>query len=376
MRRILNIAAAALLVLVAPLAAVPSWDFPPPRPFTGSAWRNPYEGWQGGFKKVNLHAHSRAWGGLTSGASSAAELAEVYAAQGFDALAISNYFQLTKLEQPPLSLVRGWEHGLNLTKAHRLVLGTDEIVPIDFPISTRATRQWVLNMLGGTGALVGLNHPSLRGGHDCEEVEALTGFQLFEVHNAYATSHFEWDCALTAGRLAWAMGNDDSHSAAAGIGIAWNMVGAETAAEGPILSALGSGRSYVVRGEGGRMDVEVQRLSIEGDGVVLVLSAPASSIEWITDGGQRRQLDRDTASSRFVPGPEHHYVRAVVRTPITELVLNPLVREGAWSAPRATIAWPRTIGSWALWLAAAVFVAWLTRPRRTLSLVPRERRAA
>lgn len=375
MRRVLEIAAVGVLVLVAPLAAVPAWDFPAPRPFSG-AWRNPYEGWEGGFKKVNLHAHSRAWGGLTSGASSAAELAAAYAGQGYDALAISNYFQRTSLEPAPLSLVRGWEHGLNVTKAHRLVLGTDEILPIDFPVSTRASRQWVLNTLASTGALVGLNHPSLRGGHDCADVEALTGFHLFEVHNAYATSHFEWDCALTAGRLAWAMGNDDSHSAAAGIGIAWNMVGAGAADEGSILSALGSGRSYVVRGEGGRMDVEVRRLSLEGDGIVLALSAPASSIEWITDGGVRRRVDRDTATSRFSPGPEHHYVRAVIRTPITELVLNPVVREGAFAAPRATIDWPRTLASWAAWLLGAGAVAWLVKPRRTLTLVRSERRAA
>lgn len=376
MRQPLVIAAVAVLVLLAPLAAVPAYDFPGPRPFAGPTWRNPYERWQGALK-VNLHAHSRAWGGLTSGASTAHALAAAYARWGFDALAISNYFQVTHVDAPPLPLVRAWEHGLNPSKSHRLVLGTDEVMRFDFPVSTRSARQWVLQQLTGSGALVGLNHPSLRQGHSCDDVEALTGYQLFEVHNPYATSHLEWDCALSAGRLAWAMGNDDSHSDRdEGIGIAWNMVGAAGADEASILSAVGAGRSYVVRGERGRMDVSLGALEADGDAFVLGLSGPASRIEWFTDGGALRQVDRDTSSSRFTPGPRDHYVRAVVRTPITELVLNPIVREGAWSPPVATIAWPRTVGAWLAWLAGAVAVAWLAKPRRTLTLVRDERRAA
>lgn len=377
MRQPLVIAAVAVLVAIAPIAAVPVYDFPAARPFTGAAWRNPYEGWRGGYRKVNLHAHSRAWGGLTSGATPPGELAEAYARWGFDALAISNYFQVTELESAPLPLVRAWEHGLNVTKSHRLVLGTSEVRHLDFPISTRSARQWVIDMLAGSGALVGLNHPALRQGHSCADVEALTGYQLLEVHNPYATSALEWDCALSAGRLVWAMGNDDSHSAREeGIGIAWNMVGTDGLDEESILSALGSGRSYVVRGERGRMDVALQGLWAAGDTFVLELTGVASRVEWLTDGGALRQVDRDTARARFTPGPGDHYVRAVIHTPISELVLNPIVREGAWAPPRASIDWPWTVGSWAAWLAGAAVVAWLARPRRTLTLVRDERRAA
>lgn len=377
MRQALVITGIVALVGLAPLAAVPSYDFPAPRPFAGAGWQNPYEGWWSGFKKVNLHAHSRAWGGITSGASSAEDLAKAYADWGFAALAISNYFHVTTLDAPPLPMVRAYEHGVNFSKSHRMVFGTSEVRPFDFPISTRSARQWVLDTLAVPGALVGLNHPSLRQGHPCGDVEALTGYQLFEVHNAYATSFFEWDCALAAGRLAWAMGNDDSHSTREeGIGIAWNMVGTQAVDEASILSALGSGRSYVVRGERGRMDVEVMGLMRDGDGFVLELNRPASRIEWLTDGGAMRKVDRDVDRSRFVPERGDHYVRVVVRTPITELVLNPIVREGEWTAPVATIDWPMTVGGWLAWLSGAVLVAWLGRPRRLLHVVRDERLAA
>ena len=365
------------LLLTAPLAAVPAYDFPERRPFAGERWLNPYEGWRGGFLKVNLHAHSAAWLGVTAGESSPEAMAQRYADFGFDALALSNYHQLTHLERPALPMVRAYEHGLNVTKSHRLVLGASEVVAFDFPISTRSMRQWVLDLLGARAALVGINHPSLRDGHGCADLERLTGYQLVEVHNPYATSHLEWDCALAAGRLAWVVGNDDSHSTREqGIGIAWNMVGAAAPAESAILEALARGRSYAVRGERGRMDVHVTEVVQDAPGQFrLELDAPAR-VEWVVDGTVR-QVDEGVASARFVaPEKGGHFVRAVVRTPITELLLNPFVRQGAWTPPVATVDWPVTVAGWVAWLAAAFLTALLARrPRAHLRLVDREQAA-
>ncbi len=366
-----------VLVLVAPLAAVPSYDFPARRPFDGERWENPYEGWRGPFLKVNLHAHSRAWGGLTAGQTSPDELARAYAERGFAALAVSNYHQVTQVDAAPLPMIRAYEHGFNWSKSHRLVLGIDDVIGIDFPVSTRSSRQWVLDVLGHSGGLIGLNHPSLRQGHSCQDVEALTGFQLLEIHNPYATSLVEWDCALSAGRLAWAVGNDDAHSTREeSIGIAWNMVGAELASEAALLEAIGAGRSYVVRGERGRMDVQVTSLEIDEDGAMtLSLDAPAR-VEWLVDGGAMQQADEGVSVSRFMPPPGAHYVRGVVRTPITEIVLNPIVRSGRWTRPVATIDWGQTFAWWAGWLIAAAAFAWLGRPNHLRLVATPIRRAA
>ncbi|MCA2976718.1 MAG: hypothetical protein INH37_00395 [Myxococcaceae bacterium] len=378
MRRGAFTAAVVGLVLTAPVVAVPSYDFPAPRPFSGERWHNPYAGWRGRFLKVNLHAHSGAWLGLTAGADTPEAMARRYAEFGYDALALSNYHQVTEVEGAPLPMLRAYEHGYNLSKAHRLVLGTSTPVNLDFPLSTRSMRQWLLDVLGARSALVGLNHPSLRAGHDCDEVERLTGFRLLEVHNAYATSHLEWDCALTAGRLAWGIGNDDSHSAREeGIGVAWNMVAAEAPTEAALLEALAAGRSYTVRGERGRMDVRVVEVSQDEPGLFrLELDGPAR-VEWVVDGSVR-QADDSVSTARFsAPVRSGHYVRAVVRTPITEILLNPFVRAGAWTPPVATIDWPLTALGWVAWLVGAAVTAWL-RPRATprLRLVHRDERAA
>jgi hypothetical protein len=366
-----------MLVLVAPFAAVPSYDFPAQRPFEGDSWSNPYAGWRGSFLKVNLHAHSRAWGGLTAGETSAHELSRAYAERGFAALAVSNYQQVTHVEAAPLPMIRGYEHGFNLRKSHRLVLGTDHVVGIDFPVSTRSSRQWVLGVLGQSGGLVGLNHPALRQGHSCDDVGALTGFQLLEIHNPYATSLFEWDCALSAGRLAWAIGNDDAHSTREeSIGVAWNMVGANVATEAALLHAIGSGRSYVVRGERGQMDVQIVSLDVDEAGAITLVLDGAAHVEWVVDGGVVEQVQDAVSVSRFVPSAQAHYVRAVVRTPITELVMNPVVRSGRWTPPVATIDWGLTVTWWAGWFMAAAAISWLTRSRTHLRLVTKNVQAA
>ncbi len=378
MRRALWWIAIVGLVLVAPIAAVPSYEFPPPQPFVGPSWHNPYSRWDGPYRKVNLHAHSVAWGGLTAGEASPEEMAARYAEAGFEALALSNYHQVTTLERPPLPMLRAYEHGINLTKAHRLVLGSSDTVALDFPVSTRSMRQWMLNVLGSRAALVGLNHPSLRGGHGCADVAALTGFQLFEVHNPYATSHLEWDCALSAGRLAWVVGNDDAHTARdESIGIAWNMVGTRELTEAAIFDALGAGRSYAVRGTNGRMDVELRELTEDQPGLFRIQLSGKARIEWWMDGTLREAHDDTDGSWIQVPGDAGHYVRVVVRTPNTELVFNPIIRQGAWSAPVATIDWFVTGGSWLSWCVAASVLAWAGRRKAPrLRLVASDRRAA
>jgi hypothetical protein len=366
------------LVVVAPLAAVPAFRFPAPTPFSGSGWLNPYASWSGRALKVNLHAHSRAWGGLTAGADEPAALAQAYAARGYDALAISNYHAVTELSPSPLPLLRAYEHGINVTKSHRLVLGAAAPLRFDFPVSTRSIRQFMLTTLGRSAALIGLNHPSLQGGHGCDDVSALTGFQLMEVHNPYATSHFEWDCALTAGRLAWVVGNDDAHVVRdSSIGVSWNRIEAEPS-EASIINALRAGRSYAVRGEGGVEDLQVISLELDAAGDVELRLTAEADVEWVADGGAVRQRDQGISSSRYRPTAADHYVRAVVRTARTEMLLNPIVRQGRWVEPRASIDWPMTVGGWLAWLAGAFVLARALRPARGLYLVrdrPRQKAA-
>src|SRR5262249_39513613 len=61
---------AALLLL--PYLWVPVYNFPDPRPFSGPRLYNPYEAIAEPWRRVNLHAHARAWMGITNGRQSEA----------------------------------------------------------------------------------------------------------------------------------------------------------------------------------------------------------------------------------------------------------------------------------------------------------------
>jgi hypothetical protein len=124
------------------------------------------------------------------------------------------------------------------------------------------------------------------------------------------------------------------------------------------------------------MDVQVTSLEIDEDGAMtLSLDAPAR-VEWLVDGGAMQQADEGVSVSRFMPPPGAHYVRGVVRTPITEIVLNPIVRSGRWTRPVATIDWGQTFAWWAGWLIAAAAFAWLGRPNHLRLVATPIRRAA
>src|SRR5262245_61855581 len=69
----------------------PVYRFPSAEPFRGGQLFNPYSRSVTPWWKVNLHAHSRAWGGLTNGRSTAEETVSRYRAMGYDVAAVSNY---------------------------------------------------------------------------------------------------------------------------------------------------------------------------------------------------------------------------------------------------------------------------------------------
>ena len=112
-----------LLAAALPSLAVPVYRFPAPAPFAGAQWHNPYAGMDAAlpWRTVNLHAHSAAWGGVTHGAGTPDEVRNAYRRLGYDAVAVSNYHRVDTA--PGAGALAVYEHGMNVPKAHVLVLG-------------------------------------------------------------------------------------------------------------------------------------------------------------------------------------------------------------------------------------------------------------
>ena len=54
-------------VVLLPYVRGPLYRFPDPLPFAGGELENPYAGIGSAWQRANLHAHGRAWSGLTNG---------------------------------------------------------------------------------------------------------------------------------------------------------------------------------------------------------------------------------------------------------------------------------------------------------------------
>src|ERR1051325_4655641 len=170
---------ATLLGLAALYLWCPVHRFPAPLPFHGQHWYNPYAAVTSDMHwwKVNLHAHTRAWLGLTSGHGSADEALARYRAMGYDAAPVSNYQAITRSRTNSPSALTAYEHGFNVRKMHFLVLAPRSVDWLDYPLlQGRDEEQHRIDRLRATAGLVIMAHPQLRHALAKSDLQALTGY--------------------------------------------------------------------------------------------------------------------------------------------------------------------------------------------------------
>jgi hypothetical protein len=161
--------AALVSVVVLPLVRAPLYDFPPPTPFAGPLLTSPYRGGGGPWCRVNLHAHSRAWGGVTAGAHTETEVNDAYRDAGTGAWAISNY------HAPGGGRLRSYEHGYNVFKAHRLLIQPTRVDLFDALLPTLSFKQYQVERLSHQAAALVVTHPWWKGGYDASVLRQVTG---------------------------------------------------------------------------------------------------------------------------------------------------------------------------------------------------------
>jgi hypothetical protein len=309
----------------------PAYHFPSAQPFRGDQLFNPYA--QGAERvacwwKVNLHAHSRAWAGLTNGRSTAQETVSRYRAMGYDVASVSNYNEIATTRASELAV---YEQGYNLIKSHLLVVGAHHVDWWDYPIFQGVNeKQDRIDRLRGDGALVVVAHPELRLGFSTYDLERLTGYDAIEVASHFGNGERFWDAGLSAGRLSAALGGDDSHNSSdpRQTGHVWTMISAPSVAPADIIAAIRAGGTYVVVSSigQGRADVALQRVETRGDTIEVSIDGEPATIRFIGQNGRALMVARNTRGARYVLPRDEPYARAVVETPRARLILNPVVR--------------------------------------------------
>lgn len=303
------------------------YSFPGPRPFAGAHLYNPYARVGERWLKVNLHAHARAWGGLTNGRGSNADVQARYRAAGYDIGITSNYFDPAQVADT--SEVTAYEQGFNLNKTHLLVLGTSRVDWADLPfVESASQKQMRIDRVLRDGGLPIVLHPELRDGYTAADLRQLTSYPALEVVSHFGDALAYWDDALTAGRLVWAVGDDDAHNIADSnqVGRAWTMVAAENTSRAAVLGAIRAGGTYAVKGRNGSASARLLSLTTRGDTLTVRTAGAPATILFL--GRQGRELGRREATheARFILARAEPYARVVVRAATTTLYLNPVVR--------------------------------------------------
>jgi hypothetical protein len=348
------------LVLFAILITLPylrgqSYQFPPPAPFSGAAFLNPYQSATATWQRANLHAHARAWGGFTNGRQSAQEVVDRYRGLGYSIAGVSDYQHITAHDGVPT--IPEYEHGYNLAKRHQLAIGARGVEWLDFPLwQSVSNQQLVIDRVKAQAELVALAHPS-HDAYSADDLRRLTGYDLMEVVNGPFVMEDAWDAALSSGRLVWAIADDDTHDLTdpQRTGVAWNMIGAPTTSTSDVVSALKAGRSYAVMKtvEGPTpLDPPIPGVAFADGTLTVQLAAKPSTFVFIGQNGTVRKLVNDTTSASYTFAPDDTYIRTVVRSGETAAFLNPVVRYDGHQVQALTA----TIDSASTWTMRAGYV--------------------
>ena len=334
--------AAAVGTLSLGLAALYLWcpvhHFPAAQRFHGQRWYNPYAAitptttW----KKVNLHAHARAWYGLTNGRGSADDMLRHYRAMGYDAAPASDYQAITRASANDSGSLTVYEHGFNVRKVHFLAIGPRQVDWLDYPLlQGRDEEQHRIDRLRASGGLVIIAHPRLRGAFSDADLRLLAGYAAIEIGSHASRGEDAWNVALDAGRPVWGVANDDTHDADSPneSGAYWSMIASPTADARGLIAALSAGHAYAVFGHRGQPDISLTSVAIVGDTLSASFDGAPARLELIGPGGRVLAAVSGAHDARWVIPCDAGWVRVVARTATTRLFLEPLLRTDTGALP-------------------------------------------
>ncbi|MCB0429215.1 MAG: hypothetical protein H6585_04530 [Flavobacteriales bacterium] len=360
------------------------YRFPEARPFTGDHFYNPYDGLtEGGWKIGNFHAHAHAWGGVTHGYDSREDIIRKYQAFHYDIINISDYMKIPEAPDPG-TLLRVYEHGVNIGKHHQVVINPSEVNGLEFPLWQHIhNKQTMISSLKeDTGCVVALAHPSFSVGYSVEELQKISGYDMMEVLNHRAYSLSRWDAALSSGHPAWILADDDMHEIADSAYLARNatLVYAPDLKASSIVNALRTGKTIGVEiytsfdeplmTKTSRIDSmeRITGVQLQHDTLKIGWTKPASHVTFIGQNGDTLFQTKDGLKAAYGIRPEDTYVRTEITFESgNRFFLNPIIRTKGGSPPvprveeRVALTW---IYRFLMFLIVLTPLGWWWRKRR------------
>jgi len=367
-RKLKTVAGILLLLLAAILLSgifinlnTPRYVFPGPVPFHGSKIYNPYQDMDSShWLKANFQVQSRVWWGLTNGRNNQSKAVfDLYHQLGYDLLCFSDYQHINKYGENALGYIPAYEHGYGFRKRHQVCIGSGKVLWLDYPLwQSLNHKQNIINRLKPDNDIVAIAHPNLKNGYDTSDFKYLTGYDLIEVFNHITCSEAHWDSALSAGRPAYILADDDAHDISNPhlVGRFCTFIKSPSVRQNDITQALKSGKAYgaqiyMIEEDGypekiaySRQMPYLKSAQMKGNIFKVEVSQMPKQISFIGQGGRIKRVFRDVKDASYVFGPDDTYIRAEVIFPNkwndagTRFLLNPVFRYSGEGIPQMPVA--------------------------------------
>ncbi len=359
-----------IVISLIPYIISPVYDFKEPAAFNGSLLYNPYEGISDNkWYKANFHTHSNVHFGITDGRASKPEaINEIYSKMGYEIIGISNYMNLDVPKDGKEKYFPVYEHGLGIFKTHYLVLGADNVRPLDyFYYASLNNKQFMINAIKNDGNIISIVHPWMRNAFSLNDISYLDNYDCIEICRYSKTSSEYVDKALSSGKNIKLIANDDSHNVhdQDEFGKALTIINAKSKSQTDIIEAIKKGRAVCVNLINAGFNTfelknkripflpELKEFNVSGDTVSLQFDSLAAEIKFIGQDGIQKSVVQNSDSANYVFKNDDTYIRAeVVFRGNIVFYLNPVFRyeTSADKVYTAKINYPLTLFYYILWL--------------------------
>jgi hypothetical protein len=226
----------------------PIYDFPEPKPFSGTHFYNPYQNIDSSaWFKGNFHAHANPYGILTDGRKNTSKaIFQRYDSLNYKSFSITNYMHIDTFQSNSPKYIPAYEHGYSPVKYHQLVLGAKQVFYFDYPLfQWSSNKQYIIDRVRINSDLLAIAHPEFMGAYSLTDATKLCNYDLVEVMNQRKYSFDFWDAALSSGRAVWILANDDTHDLddPADYGMQATLINAPSQEKNEVLKAMKAGRT-------------------------------------------------------------------------------------------------------------------------------------
>jgi hypothetical protein len=238
-----------LLVIIAIVfyMTCPVYNFDEPETFNGNKLFNPYDNIDTAvWKKSNFHCHTKASDGLNT----VGEIMNAYSKYGYEIIAVSDHSTITKTDVIPSEYIPVYEHGINISLYHFVLIGAVKASIYDYPLVNNLSHKYnIIKLLGINNDIVAFAHPDKTRWLETEDMKYISGYTMMEASlgNGDGSLPF-YDAALSSGHYSYVIAGDDCHdlNSSRHFGRAATFVNSVTKRFDDVRDALHAGRNFAV----------------------------------------------------------------------------------------------------------------------------------